>query len=180
MPAKPTLMDFFKHRFAPAMHLLQSAKHARDAGMPEKVVLASLLHDIGVIGFIRSDHGYWGAQMVEPYVDEEVTWAIRAHQALRFYPDEENGYPYPDNYRAYFGDDYKPEPYIEAEYKRARAHKWYGTARISPCTTSIRSTRTCMWSWRSSPTWAPFQRRGWASTAAVAYVAHAGQRTRYL
>src|SRR5262249_58283455 len=88
MPAKPTLLDFFKYRFGPAMHLLQSAKHALTAGMSEKIVLASLLHDIGVIGFIRSDHGYWGAQMVEPYVDEEVTWAIRAHQALRFYPDE--------------------------------------------------------------------------------------------
>jgi hypothetical protein len=130
MPDKPTLMDFFKYRFAPAAHLLQSARHALTAGMSEKVILASLLHDIGVIGFIRSDHGYWGAQMVEPYVDEEVTWAIRAHQALRFYPDEEAGYAYPDNYKAYFGEDYKPEPYIEAEYKRARAHKWYGTARL--------------------------------------------------
>jgi hypothetical protein len=130
MPAKPTLLDFFKYRFGPAMHLLQSAKHALNAGMSEKIVLASLLHDIGVIGFIRSDHGYWGAQMVEPYVDEEVTWAIRAHQALRFYPDEAAGYAYPDNYRAYFGDDYRPEPYIEDEYKRARNHKWYMTARL--------------------------------------------------
>ena len=112
------------------MHLLQSARHAKIAGMPEKIVLACLLHDIGVLGFIRSDHGYWGAQMVEPYVDEEVTWAIRAHQALRFYPDEAAGYAYPDNYKAYFGEDYKPEPYIEEEYKRARAHKWYGTARM--------------------------------------------------
>jgi hypothetical protein len=109
---------------------LQSARHALVAGMPEKIILASLLHDIGVIGFIRSDHGYWGAQMVEPYVDEEVTWAIRAHQALRFYPDEAAGYAYPDNYKAYFGEDYQPEPYIEEEYKRARAHKWYGTARM--------------------------------------------------
>ena len=29
-----------------------------------------------------------------------------------------------------FGDDYRPEPYIVEEYKRARAHKWYGTARM--------------------------------------------------
>ena len=130
MPAKPTLIDFFKYRFAPAMHLLQSARHAKSAGMPEKIVLACLLHDIGVLGFIRSDHGYWGAQMVEPYVDEEVTWAIRAHQALRFFPDEAAGYAYPDNYKQYFGEDYRPEPYIVEEYKRARAHKWYGTARM--------------------------------------------------
>jgi hypothetical protein len=130
MPAKPTLLDYFKYRFAPAAHLLQSAKHALNAGMSEKVVLASLLHDIGVIGFIRSDHGYWGAQMVAPYVDEEVAWAIRAHQALRFYPDESVGYAYPELYKKYFGADYRPDEYIEREYQNARKHKWYMTARL--------------------------------------------------
>ncbi len=130
MPAKPTLLDYFKYRFAPAAHLLQSAKHAVNAGMSEKVVLACLLHDIGVIGFIRSDHGYWGAQMVAPYVDEEVAWAIKVHQALRFYPDESAGYAYPDLYKKYFGEDYKPDAYIEREYQAARKHKWYGTARM--------------------------------------------------
>ncbi len=130
MPEKPTLIDFFKHRFGPAQHLLQSARHARNAGYDEKVVLACLLHDIGVIGFIRSDHGYWGAQLVEPYVDEEVSWAIRTHQALRFFPDPSVGYEYPELYVRFFGADYKPEPYIEAEYQRARAHKWYMTARL--------------------------------------------------
>ena len=89
MPDKPTLMDFFRLRFGSATnHLLQSANLARKGGYNEKVVLACLLHDIGVVGFIRSDHGYWGAQLIEPYVDEEVSWAIRDHQALRFFPDE--------------------------------------------------------------------------------------------
>jgi hypothetical protein len=59
MPEKPTLMDFFKYRFGPAAHLLQSAKHAMNAGLSDKMVLASLLHDISTIGFIRGDHGYW-------------------------------------------------------------------------------------------------------------------------
>ena len=130
MPEKPTLIDFFKYRFGPATHVLQSARHAVNAGLPEKMILACLLHDISTMGLIRGDHGYWGAQMVEPYVDEEVTWAIRAHQALRFFPDEAAGYAYPDNYKQYFGEDYRPEPYIQEEYKRARAHKWYGTARM--------------------------------------------------
>jgi hypothetical protein len=130
MPAKPTLMDYFKYRFAPANHLLQSAKHAVNANMSEKVVLACLLHDIGVVGFIRSDHGYWGAQLVAPYVDEEVAWAIRAHQALRFYPDESVGYAYPKMYAEYFGADYQPDAYIEREYQQARNHKWYMTARM--------------------------------------------------
>ncbi len=130
MPAKPTLADFFKYRFGGSNHLLQSGMHAMKAGHNEKTVLACLLHDIAVLGFIRADHGYWGAQMIEPYVDEEVSWAIRAHQALRFYPDEAAGYAYPEMYVKYFGADYKPDPYIEEEYKRARKHKWYMTARM--------------------------------------------------
>src|SRR5437763_8066306 len=130
MPEKPTLIDFFKLRFGPSMHLLQSAHHAQKAGLPEKMVLASLLHDIAVAGFIRGDHGYWGAQLVEPYVDEEVTWAIRAHQALRFFADESVGYKYPEMYVKLFGPDYKPEPYIERDYRYAREHTWYMTARL--------------------------------------------------
>jgi hypothetical protein len=130
MPAKPTLLDFFKYRIGPANHLLQSAKHALRGGHPEHVVLACLLHDIAVMGFIRSDHGYWGAQLLEPYVTEEVSWAIRAHQSLRFFPDEAVGYSYPEHYIRIFGPDYQPEPYIVAEYERFRKHKWYMTARL--------------------------------------------------
>ena len=86
MPDKPTLTDFFKYRFGPATHVLQSARHAVNAGLPEKMVLACLLHDVSTMGLIRGDHGYWGAQLVEPYVDEEVTWAIRSHQVLPSIP----------------------------------------------------------------------------------------------
>jgi len=130
MPEKPTLIDFFKNRFASLNHLLQSATHALKDGHNEKVVLACLLHDIGVASFIRCDHGYWGAQMIEPYVDEEVSWAVRMHQALRFFPDPAAGYEYPQMYINYFGADYKPEPYIVADYERARSHKWYMTSRL--------------------------------------------------
>ena len=108
MPDKPTLVDFFKLRFASMNHLLQSATHALKAGLDEKTILACLLHDIGVVSFIRCDHGYWGAQLIEPYVDEEVSWAIRVHQALRFFPDPSVGYEYPQMYIKYFGADYKP------------------------------------------------------------------------
>src|SRR6266850_5704528 len=98
MPEKPTLIDYFRCRFASTAHLLQSATHALKAGHEEKVVLACLLHDVAVVSFIRCDHGYWGAQMIEPYVDEEVSWAVRSHQALRFFPDESVGYKYPEMY----------------------------------------------------------------------------------
>jgi hypothetical protein len=130
MPERPTLFDFFKYRFAPATHLMQSARLARKNGASEKVVLACLVHDIAISGFIRGDHGYWGAQLVEPYVDEEVSWAIRHHQALRFYADESVGYQYPAMYVKLFGADYTPEPYIERAYQYARNHKWYMTARL--------------------------------------------------
>src|SRR5512138_3654332 len=103
MPERPTLFDFFKYRFGPANHLMQSARLAQKNGVPEKLVLACLLHDIGIAGFIRGDHGYWAAQLLEPYVDEEVAWAIRYHQALRFFPDESVGYRYPELYTTLFG-----------------------------------------------------------------------------
>ncbi|HTK88882.1 MAG TPA: HD domain-containing protein [Verrucomicrobiae bacterium] len=130
MPDKPTLIDFFRLRFGPSMHMLQSARLAAKSGAPEKVVVACLLHDIAITGFIRSDHGYWAAQLVEPYVDEEVAWAIRYHQALRFYPDESVGYQYPELYKTLFGEDYQPDPHIARAYQTAREHKWYMTSRL--------------------------------------------------
>ena len=130
MPAEPTLRDFFKLRFAPANHVLQSARYARENGMDEKVVLACLLHDICVSNLIRTDHGYWCAQMVRPYVDEEIAWAIEAHQSLRFFPDESVGYEYPEAYIRFFGADYKVEPYIQEAYQKAKNHRWYMTGRL--------------------------------------------------
>jgi len=130
MPARPTLFDFFKHRFGPAAHMLQSARLAQKNGVSEKIVLACLLHDIATSGFIRADHGYWAAQLVEPYVDEEVSFAIRYHQVLRFYPDESVGYKYPESYIRLFGPDYRPEPYLDRAYQYCRNHKWYMSARL--------------------------------------------------
>ena len=130
MPAAPTLIDFFKLRFAPANHVLQSARLARANGMDEKIVLACLLHDICVGNFIRTDHGYWCAQMIKPYVDEEISWAIEKHQALRFFPDESVGYEYPEAYINFFGADYKPEPYLVQAWEEAKKHRWYMTSRL--------------------------------------------------
>jgi hypothetical protein len=130
MPDKPTLFDFFRLRFGPSTHLLQSARLAMKNGVNEKIVLACLLHDIAIAGFIRSDHGYWSAQLLEPYVDEEVAWGIRYHQALRFFPDESVGYRYPELYLKLFGADYVPEPHIQEAHRYARDHKWYMTSRL--------------------------------------------------
>jgi hypothetical protein len=131
MPAKPTLEDFFRLRFMPhtVTHMLQSANDALKKNEPEETVFACLLHDIAV-NLIKVDHGWWAAQMLEPYVSEKVSWAIRHHQALRFFPDASAGYEYPERYVEIFGKGYVPEPYIKAAYEEARKHKWYLEARM--------------------------------------------------
>src|SRR5688500_16681581 len=83
LPEKPRLVDFFTGRFtATSNHCLQSAAKAFKAGMSEEVVLACLLHDVAQ-EIIKVDHGWWGAQLFEPYIPEKAAFAIRYHQALR-------------------------------------------------------------------------------------------------
>ncbi len=123
------MVDFFKYRFVPAAHLLQSAALAKRRGASEEIILACLLHDAGQ-GLMKSDHGWWGAQIIEPYVSERVTFAVRYHQALRFYPDPSVGYEYPESYYQTFGIDYVPQPHVQAAYEYARNHKWYMDARL--------------------------------------------------
>ena len=129
MPEKPTLIDFFETRFRSPAHLFQSAALAKRRGCSEEVVLACLLHDVG--GFLmKTDHGLYGAQLIEPYVSERVCFAVRYHQALRFYPDPAVNYEYPIRYYEAFGVDYVPPPHTQRAYEYARNHKWYMDARL--------------------------------------------------
>jgi hypothetical protein len=131
MPERPTLVDFFLLRttLPTVRHLLQSGMGALKEGASEEQILACLLHDLGQ-SLMKVDHGWWGAQMVEPYVSEKVSWAIRYHQALRFFPDESVGYHYPELYVKIYGRDYVPEPYIQEAHEYARKHPWYMEARM--------------------------------------------------
>lgn len=131
MPDKPTLIDFFNLRFTGMTnhHLTTAAKRAFDEGANEKVIMACLLHDIANGCLLRTDHGYWGAQLIAPYVDEEVAWAVKYHQSLRYTPDPNVGYPYPEAYLKFFGEDYDPPAYIKRDAAYAMQHKWYMTAR---------------------------------------------------
>ena len=129
MPDAPTFMDFFELRFQhTSNHCLQSANKAMERGVDEEIVLACLLHDLVQV-LMRADHGYWGAQLFEPYVPERTTFAIKYHQALRFYTDTDAGYEYPDLYRRIFGEDYVPAPHIQADYEMLRNHRWYDAPR---------------------------------------------------
>ena len=174
-------------RQADAVRLLPAALRAgepHDAVRPagaeerrsEKIVLACLLHDIAVSAFIRADHGYWAAQLLEPYVDEEVTWAIRYHQALRFFPDESAGYAIPEPTQA-VRCGLPARALHRPGLPEARDHKWYMCSRLICSTTSTRSIQPSVWSSRSSPTssagTSSSRRRASASTQAPrAHVAH--------
>jgi hypothetical protein len=132
MPKAPKLLDFFRLRFGDITyrHLLQSAKTALEAGQDEKVIMACLLHDISNGALLRSDHGYWSAQLIAPYVTEEVAWAVQYHQPLRYFADESVGFNYPDTYNSFFGPDYQPPEYIHQAHEEARNHRWYMTSRL--------------------------------------------------
>lgn len=132
MPERPTLADFFRLRLEPfaARHMMHSARRARALDLGDTTVIACLLHDISVAGLIRSHHGHWSAQLVAPYVSEEVAWAIRQHEILRFFADPALGYEYPDAYRTFFGPTYDPPAHVHRAYREIRAHRWYGTGRL--------------------------------------------------
>lgn len=131
LPNRPKLADFFRLRFSKGTvaHCLKSAAHALADGQPEHYVMAALVHDIS-LNLMKADHAWWGADLIAPYVDERVAWAVRHHQALRFFPDDEAGYEFPELYHCIFGRDYQPEPYLIAAYEAARRHRWYMDARM--------------------------------------------------
>jgi HD domain len=134
---QPTLAEILTYRLhvpwfgmpiAAARHGVQCGKLAMAAGCDDETILACLLHDVG-LAVNRPDHGWWGAQLIEPYVSERISWAIRHHQALRYYPDASVGYEYPEMYVKMFGENYQPPEYIAAAHREALAHRWYMTAR---------------------------------------------------
>jgi len=132
MPKAPTLKDFFELRVGldkgVLAHLLQSAKLAKSRGQSDNIVLACLLHDMSVGTLIRTDHGYWASQLVAPYVDEEVSWAIQYHQSLRYFASPEHDYAYPEFYKEVFGEDFVVPDYLKKARDTAKAHKWYESA----------------------------------------------------
>jgi len=131
MPEKPCLQDFFRYRMNESTyrHLVEAAKRAYDNHEPDKVIMACLLHDITNACLIRMDHGYYGAQLIAPYVEEEVAWAVKYHQSLRYTPDPAYNYEYPELYLKLFGEDYEPSAYIKRDAAYAMQHEWYETSR---------------------------------------------------
>lgn len=61
------------------VHSLQTATLAERAGADKEIVVASLCHDIGKTVSV-SNHAGIAAEILKPYVREEVYWMIKVHQ----------------------------------------------------------------------------------------------------
>ncbi|MDQ1437769.1 MAG: hypothetical protein QOK43_1398 [Acidimicrobiaceae bacterium] len=90
-------------------HCLQTATRAERDGADTEVVAASLCHDIGKAVSIPN-HPAIAAEILKPYVRDEVYWMIRAHQDFQG-----------RHYYAHFGKD----PNAREQY---RGEAWFGLA----------------------------------------------------
>jgi predicted HD phosphohydrolase len=61
------------------VHALQTATLAEKAGADDQVIVASLCHDIGKLISVFNHPGI-AAEILKPYVREEIYLAIKAHQ----------------------------------------------------------------------------------------------------
>jgi predicted HD phosphohydrolase len=59
-------------------HSLQAATRALRAGEPDDLVVACLLHDAAV-EISPANHGQVAAEILRPYVSEEVYWVVKHH-----------------------------------------------------------------------------------------------------
>ena len=60
-------------------HCLQTATRAERAGAEDDVVVAALCHDVGKFISVPN-HPAIAAEILKPYVRDEVYWMIKAHQ----------------------------------------------------------------------------------------------------
>jgi predicted HD phosphohydrolase len=94
-------------------HCLQTATRAERAGADDELVVASLCHDIGKVVSV-ANHPAIAAEILRPYVREEVAEVIRTHQDFQG-----------RHYYKYFGadpdsrDKYRDEPWYSLGEKFA-------------------------------------------------------------
>ncbi len=90
-------------------HCLQTATRAERAGADDDVVIAALCHDIGKFVSVPN-HPAIAAEILKPYVRDEVYWMIKAHQDFQ-------GRHY---YHHFGGDPNARDKYV--------GESWYGLA----------------------------------------------------
>lgn len=98
--------SFSGYRVSRLEHSLQSATHAFDAGEPEEMVVAALLHDIGD-NLAPCSHSEMAAAILRPYVSEKTYWIVKHHGLFQMY-----------YYAHYFGKDRNARDQF-------KEHEWY-------------------------------------------------------
>jgi len=72
------------YRITRLQHALQSATRARREGADIDWVVGTLLHDIGD-GLAPQNHDRFAAEILRPFVREEVTWVVEHHGTFQMY-----------------------------------------------------------------------------------------------
>ncbi len=90
-------------------HCVQTATRAERAGADDELVVAALLHDIGKAVSVPN-HPRIAAEILRPYVRDEVHWMIQVHQDFQG-----------RHYYAHFGGD----PNAREQY---RGEPWFALA----------------------------------------------------
>jgi len=65
-------------------HVLQCATRAMRDGADDDWIIAALLHDIGDV-LAPFTHGQVAAEILMPFIREEVTWVVRHHGTFQMY-----------------------------------------------------------------------------------------------
>lgn len=90
-------------------HGLQSATRAERDGADIDWIVAALLHDIGD-GLAPQNHDKMAAEIIRPFVREEVTWVVEHHGAFQmvYYAHHYEGW------NQFERDNYKDSPYYQS------------------------------------------------------------------
>jgi predicted HD phosphohydrolase len=72
------------YRITRLQHGLQAATRARREGADTDWVVAALLHDIGD-GLAPQNHDRFAAEIMRPFMREEVTWVVEHHGIFQMY-----------------------------------------------------------------------------------------------
>ncbi len=89
-------------------HALQTAARAEREGADIDWVVAALLHDIGD-GLAPQNHDRMAAEIIRPFVREEVTWVVEHHGTFQmvYYAHHYDGW------NQYEREKYKDSPYYQ-------------------------------------------------------------------
>lgn len=90
-------------------HALQSATRAEKDGADADWIVGALLHDIGD-GLAPQTHDKVAAEIIRPFVREEVTWVVEHHSAFQmvYYAH------YYDGWNQYEREKYRDSPYYQS------------------------------------------------------------------